>query len=135
MNTIDQLRRQSHHYVERVWKCAGEKNERGDLFEGASLSLKKSGNTIKVYVDNSGRELDTVKPDKTIPEGPFDTYRVVEVRKKGNGIDSLKVLACELPKETESGEATDNNSLLPLISAFALVTGFTGALWYFWRKR
>lgn len=131
---VEKLKAQSKDAIERVWKFTGERNEKRDLYPGASLNVINYGDDVRVFVKNSGRELSNVKVDKTIPFGNYNEFRILEVRENGNLVDSIKVLACELSEEKTpfSTSISDNNNAYYLIGGVAFLIGLSG--WLLYRK-
>lgn len=128
---IEQLKAQSKDFVERVWKFTGERNQQGDLYEGAALNVINYGNKVRVFVENSGRELTNLQVDKTTPVGNYNDFRIVEVRKTGNMVDSIKVLACELPNTAaNTQEEKDPKSLYYMLGGLGILIGISGWLLY-----
>ncbi len=120
-------------FFERVWRLTGERNENQDLYSGAILKVRTEGETIRIFLLSSGRELPHLQTDKTTPHGPFNHFKITEVRQKGNRVESIKVLAREWPEN--SYPITESQRVKGFYLALMGSAFFTGLVSYFILKR
>ena len=110
MIDTEELKTKSIEHVERVWQLTYEKNEHGDIHEGAELELDGSLELATPVLKASKRKLYNAHLDKTIPFGDYNYYVITEVREKDGLIGSFKVLACKLPKSESNSSVSEVKS-------------------------
>ncbi len=98
MIDVEQLKAQYPGTIERVWQLTYEKNEQGDIQEGAELRLDGSGALATPVLLNSGRKLYNAHLDRTIPYGHFNYFVITEVHTNEGLVTGIKVAAAEIPK-------------------------------------
>lgn len=102
MVDVEQLKAQYPGTIERVWQLTYEKNENGDIHEGAELRLDGDGALATPVLKATGRKLYNAHLDRTIPNGHFNYFVITEVRESDNLVTGIKIAAAEIPDQPDA---------------------------------
>lgn len=123
MIDIERLKAQYPGTIERVWQLTYEKNDQGDIYEGAEIRLDGEGALATPVLINSGRKLYNAHLDRTIPNGSFNYFVITEVHTSEGLVSGIKVAAAEIPKSGDSqpviGKSYKQDIAIIGVAAFA----------------